>query len=264
MAASLVDGIAREGRAILGGDLSFILSLREATAPEQAFLAAQGRVSAAATMRAMARSADGRTALVEIKAVDTAYPLTGAVLLDPAGPLAAALALRDGAYGAAADPALLARLDLKPGARITVGAASFEIRAPLPSPTSLRAAPISRGCSSASRALRATDLLQPGSLRWHYRLRLLTAMRPCRAQAVTAEPIIACPKPAKRSAITNASPALEQNVERFTQYLTLGRPHRAVVGRRGRQRSRATLTQARRNRHHEALGATAAGCSRSI
>jgi putative ABC transport system permease protein len=90
VAASLVEGIAREGRVILGGDVSFILSQRAATEPERAFLDAQGRVSAAATMRAMARTADGGSALVEIKAVDAAYPLTGAVVLDPPGALAAA------------------------------------------------------------------------------------------------------------------------------------------------------------------------------
>src|SRR5882672_6158950 len=98
VAASLSDGLARAGRVILGGDLSFGLSHREATAPERSFLDAQGRVSVAATMRAMARTADARTALVEIKAVDGAYPLTGAVVLDPAQPLAAALAQRDGAF----------------------------------------------------------------------------------------------------------------------------------------------------------------------
>ena len=85
------------------------------------FLASARRASrVAATMRAMARTpTDGRTALVELKAVDAAYPLYGAVALDPPQPLAAVLAQRDGAFGAAADPALLARLDLKPGARIT-------------------------------------------------------------------------------------------------------------------------------------------------
>src|SRR5258705_3049883 len=68
LATSLDEGLSREGRAILGGDLSFNLSHREVTAPERAFLDANGRVSAAATMRAMARTDDGRTALVEIKA----------------------------------------------------------------------------------------------------------------------------------------------------------------------------------------------------
>src|SRR5499426_2041546 len=77
VAASLADGLAREGRVILGGDLSFILSHREAAAAERAFFDGQGRVSAVATLRAMVRTPDGRSGLVEMKAVDSAYPLTG-------------------------------------------------------------------------------------------------------------------------------------------------------------------------------------------
>ena len=58
VARSLEDGLAGEGRNILGGDMAFSLVQREASAPERAFLDRQGRVSAAATMRAMARTAD--------------------------------------------------------------------------------------------------------------------------------------------------------------------------------------------------------------
>ena len=72
---SLTDGIEREGRVILGGDLSFLLIHREADAAERRFLESRGQVSAGATMRAMARTADGRRALIELKAVDGAYPL---------------------------------------------------------------------------------------------------------------------------------------------------------------------------------------------
>src|SRR5262249_22613252 len=118
VASGLTDGLSREGRVILGGDLAFSLSLHEASAEERAFLERQGKVWLAATMRAMARTSDGRNALVELKAVDGAYPLYGSVTLDPPQPLAQALAERDGTFGGAADPALLARLDLKPGARI--------------------------------------------------------------------------------------------------------------------------------------------------
>src|SRR5262249_35230583 len=128
LASSLDEGLAREGRAILGGDLSFSLSQREATAPERAFLEAQGRLSVAATMRAMARTSDARSALGELKSVDAAYPRFGTVALDPPQPLAAVLAGDGRVFGAAADPALLARLDLHPGARITVGAVTFELR----------------------------------------------------------------------------------------------------------------------------------------
>src|SRR5436189_251346 len=54
-ARSLGDGLAREGRVILGGDISFSLMARETTAAERKFLDDNGRVSVAATMRAMAR-----------------------------------------------------------------------------------------------------------------------------------------------------------------------------------------------------------------
>src|ERR1051326_631599 len=76
-ARSLGDGLAREGRVILGGDVAFSLMAREASAAERTFLDQYGRVSVAATMRAMARAQDGQTALVEIKAVDENYPLFG-------------------------------------------------------------------------------------------------------------------------------------------------------------------------------------------
>ncbi len=226
VASGLADGLAREGRTILGGDLSFSLSLREASAEERAFIERRGRMSVAATMRAMVRTGDGRTALVEMKAVDPAYPLYGAVALDPSQPLLDALAQRDGAYGAAADPALLARLDLKPGDRITVGSAPIEIRAALASEPDKLAGGIGFGprLLVGEAALRATGLLQPGSVvRWHYRLRLPdndASDQAVRAVADAAQKQLPEAGWEVRSR-TSASPAVAQNVERFTQYLTL-------------------------------------------
>ncbi len=226
VAAGLADGLAREGRVILGGDLAFSLSLREAGTNERAFLDRRGRVSLAATLRAMARADDGRTALVEVKAVDAAYPLYGEAVLDPPQPLAAVLAQRDGAFGAAADPALLARLDLKPGARIMVGAAPIEIRAALTSEPDKLAGGIGFGprLLISEAALRATGLLQPGSVvRWHYRLRLPdNDATDTGVRAVTAAAQAQLPEAGwEVRSRSNASPALERNVERFTQYLTL-------------------------------------------
>ena len=76
----------------------------------------------------MARSGDGKLALVELKAVDGNYPMLGELTLDPKMPMADLLAERDGAFGAAVDSTLLARLDLKLGDRITIGNATFQIR----------------------------------------------------------------------------------------------------------------------------------------
>src|ERR1700709_2954633 len=73
VAASLGEGLAREGRTLLGGDLAFSLIQREAKPDEVAFLRARGEGSVAATLRVMARSGDGRLALFELKAVDGGY-----------------------------------------------------------------------------------------------------------------------------------------------------------------------------------------------
>ena len=79
VAQSLADGLSQAGSAILGGDLNFSLVQREADDSERRFLDAHGKVAVIATLPTMARADDGRTTLVEIKAVDGAYPLFGAV-----------------------------------------------------------------------------------------------------------------------------------------------------------------------------------------
>jgi putative ABC transport system permease protein len=223
-ARSLTDGLAREGRAILGGDLSLSLTHREASAAERAFLDRHGKVSAAATMRAMARSAAGELALVELKAVDNAYPLYGAVTLDPDMPLPAALAPRKGAFGAAVDATLLARLGVQPGARLTIGAASIEIAAVLVSEPDKLASGIAFGprVIVSEAALKATGLIQPGSLvRNHYRL-AVPGGSDRTAASVIADAAAQLPNAGwEIRTRSNASPALERNVERFTQFLTL-------------------------------------------
>ena len=226
LAASLADGLSRQGQVILGGDLAFTLIQRELSPDERTFLDKRGKVSSAATMRVMAREANGKATLVEMKAVDGAYPLYGAAVLDPPAALNNMLAQRDGAFGAAADPVLLTRLDVKPGARLTVGNATFEIRAALTSEPDKLAGGIGFGprLLVSQEALRATGLLQPGSLvRWHYRLRLPQSdATDAAANEVTAQARSAFPEAGwdirNRS---NASPQLERNVERFTQFLTI-------------------------------------------
>src|SRR5881409_2754630 len=99
VSASLGDGLAREGRTLLGGDVAFSLFQREAKPDEVSFLRSRGEVSVAATLAAMVRSDDGRLALVEIKAVDTAYPMLGQLTLQPNIQAADLLAEREGAFG---------------------------------------------------------------------------------------------------------------------------------------------------------------------
>ena len=221
-ASGLTEGLAREGGVILGGDVAFVLIQREASTAERAFLASRGALSTVATMRAMARTTDGRTALVEVKAIDRAYPLYGTVVTEPAADLAELLALRDGAFGVAADPALLTRLGLRPGARLTIGSAAIELRAALVGEPDKLAGGIGFGprLLMSEDALRATGLLQPGSLvRWLYRLRLSTSF--AAVQTIDAAKAQFPDAGWEIRSRNNAAPQLERNVERFSQYLTL-------------------------------------------
>src|SRR5450432_1445862 len=101
VAASLSEGLARDGRTLLGGDAAFSLIQREAKPDEVAFLRSRGTVSVAATLRGMARTEGGKLALVELKAVDSTYPLLGELTLDPKLPVADLMDERDSAFGAA-------------------------------------------------------------------------------------------------------------------------------------------------------------------
>jgi putative ABC transport system permease protein len=226
VAASLGEGLAREGRTLLGGDAAFSLIQREAKPDELAFLNSRGQVSVAATLRGMTRTQDGRLALVELKAVDGAYPMLGDLTLDPKMPVADLLAERDGAFGAAADATLLARLGLKLGDHVTVGSANFAIRSVVSAEPDKLAGGVGFGPRFlvSETALRATELLQPGSLvRWIYRVRLPDNAADDRAAtALVNEARAALPQAGwEIRSRGNASPQLERTISRFTQFLTL-------------------------------------------
>src|SRR5437016_6191684 len=226
VAASLSEGLAREGRTLLGGDVAFVLFQREAKPDEVAFLRSRGEVSVAATLRGMARASDGRLALVEIKAVDGSYPMLGELTLHPKLPVNDLLAERDGAFGAAADPTLLARLDLKIGDRVGIGNATFQIRSAVDAEPDKLAGGVGFGPRFlvGEAGLNATGLLQPGSLvRWMYRVKLPDHASGERATAALIDDARAALPEAgwEIRSRSNASPQLERTINRFTQFLTL-------------------------------------------
>lgn len=226
VAASLSEGLTHEGRTLLGGDAAFSLIQREAKPEEVAFLRTRGEVSVAAALRAMARSGDGKLALVELKAVDNNYPMLGELTLDPKMPVADLLAERDGAFGAAADSTLLARLDLKLGDRVTVGSATFQIRSVVEAEPDKLAGNVGLGPRFlvSESSLHATGLLQPGSLvRWIYRVKLPDNAADDRAATRLVDDVRAAHPQAgwEIRSRSNASPQLERTISRFTQFLTL-------------------------------------------
>ncbi|WP_051384440.1 ABC transporter permease [Nitratidesulfovibrio termitidis] len=152
-------GLARDARALLGGDASVEFATQQPPAEELAWLSARGTVSQVISLRGMARAATPNgddTAMVALKGVDAAYPLYGAVTLDP--PQSLADALRDGPVaggktggdksgngqpdngkpgdgpllpGVVVDPLLLERFSVRVGDAISVGTQRFRIAATL-------------------------------------------------------------------------------------------------------------------------------------
>jgi putative ABC transport system permease protein len=169
---ALRSGFEQQGARILGGDLTLSRMHQRATAPERTVIDGLGAVSETATMRAMARTVGAaEQSLVELKAVDVAYPLVGEMQLRNGGRLDQSL------VGAAAvvDPLLLERLRLKVGDEFELGTARVRIaavKAAEPDTISDRATYGPRVMVSLA-TLERTGLVQPGTLvRWRYALRL--------------------------------------------------------------------------------------------
>jgi putative ABC transport system permease protein len=182
VAASVTAAIRADARDLLGGDVEARLAYRAADTKEKEFLAKSGSVSEAATMRAMARTDNGvRRTLIELKAVDAAYPLYGSLDLSPAQTITTALRSNDGAYGAAVDPAILSRLGLAIGDRVKIGEALLQIRATIIREPDAVTGGLIFGprVLIAAQALGETGLIQPGALvTYHYRVRLPSGANP--------------------------------------------------------------------------------------
>ena len=178
-ASAIRAGIEADGRKTLGGDVAIRSLHRDIAAERKAWLAASGALSRSMRMRAMTRTADrSARSLIELKAVDSAYPLYGALALVPDRPVDAALAQNaGGVWGAAVERRLLERLGVGRGARIRIGEADFEIRATIArEPDRLGdGGLIGLGPKVivSTDAMAATGLIRPGSLvRYFYKLRL--------------------------------------------------------------------------------------------
>ncbi len=226
LARGLSVGLAREGRTILGGDVSFSFLQREASAAERAYFDKQGSVATYAFLRAMARGTSDEATLVELKAVDETYPVYGRLVTNPEASAPALLSEKKGVFGVIADPLLTGRLGLKVGDKLFVGPTAYEIRAELVSEPDKIAMGVGFGprLLMSQAGLRASGLLQPGTLvRWSYRVSLPGRQ----AESADLEQVVTDSRAAFPDSgwdirtRENAAPQLTRNLERFTQFLTL-------------------------------------------
>lgn len=162
----IFDGLRANGAVLLGGDARLQLTYRFADADERAWIAERAQaVSEIVDFRSMVtvpRAAGLETALTQIKAVDDAYPLYGAVRLDPDIPLEQALA----GDNAVLDRLLVDRLGLAVGDSFRLGAKTFTLSAVLDEVPDAAASSISFGPPALVRtaALEGTGLIAPGTL----------------------------------------------------------------------------------------------------
>ena len=228
VAQSITNGIAAEGQAILGGDLSFSLVQREANAEQLAFLESSGSITKQVTMRGMARLPDASDqTLVEIKAVDSAYPHYGEFSLSGSVPPT----LEDNQV--VVEPLLLDRLDIRIGGQLEIGSEIFTLIGTIENEPDKVGDNIGFGprLMMSLAGLEKTGLIQPGSLlRYHYKLKV-DDPTDTRISEISKQAKQRFPDAGWRiRSRDNAAPALTRSVERFSQFLTLVGLTSLIVG----------------------------------
>jgi len=224
MSQAMLAGIAQDGRALLGGEVAIRTIHAPASEAQRAWLAERSaRLSEVTELRAMARApaGEGQT-LVELKAVDDAYPLFGTARTQPAQALDAALAKREGAWGALVAPTLARRLDLTPGDRLRIGDRAYTVRGELTREPDRAAQAFTLGPRVLVHrdSVAGSGLVEDGSLVYHhYRLDLPPGVDGQAWQARLGERF---PDAGWRVRdLDNAAPGLSRFVDRVTLFMTL-------------------------------------------
>ena len=222
VAASLDRSLGREARALLGGDVELRSARPLDAAAEAPVLDLARRGAAVARVKelvAMARSpAGGGTLLVELKAVDTGYPLYGRLDTLPPRPLDELLA----GGGVVVEQAVLDRLKLSPGDALAIGDATLTVTGVVRKEPDRAASLFTLGprvlLNGAS--LDSTGLVRLGSrVRHRTLLRLPAQLEPRMARAVLVQ---AMADPAVRVAtFDEAQPGLRRFFDQLTTYLRL-------------------------------------------
>ncbi|HUU66327.1 MAG TPA: FtsX-like permease family protein [Methyloceanibacter sp.] len=222
LAAAFDKALAQQGRLLIGGDLSFELIHRQTNPEETAALQKLGDISGSASFRAMARAEDGKSALVEMKAVDDPYPLYGDVaVLEPKD--AGAVWRAPGVV--VAQRGLLDRLGLKVGNPLKIGQTTVKIGGILGDQPDRLADRLSYGPKllMSRDTLAETGLVQPGSLiRWTYRVKMPDEIGVDREALTAARKGIETKFPQSGFAIhdwTDPAPSLRRDAKRFTQFI---------------------------------------------
>jgi len=165
--AATDQGLATQGRRILGGDLEVESGAQPLPDALRDWLAARGgRISQVVQMRSMLVAPSGERQLVELKAVDDAWPLVGEAQIGDVTASAGRIATLVANRGLLAEQVVLDRLNVRTGDTVRLGNASFTVRGVLRSEPDRVAAPLLLGprVLISTEALPSTGLVVPGSM----------------------------------------------------------------------------------------------------
>ena len=217
-------GLRADGKVLLGGDVSFRTTHAPVSAEQRSWIEAQSDlVSATVEMRANAFAvAKDTRRLVELKAVDDAYPLFGSVELSGEQNLDVTISNIDGVWGAAAHPGLTERLGIAIGDKVRVGDLTLEIRSLIVKEPDKGTQAFNFGprLLIALPALAETNLVKPGSvIRYFYRTDLPEATSPATLRQAALE---AFPNAGWRiQDLENAAPNIQRFVDRVGSFMTI-------------------------------------------
>ena len=226
-------GLEENARALLGADVEIRVAAHGASDDQFAWLRDNSEtLITVRELRAMAyaTTSDDRT-LVELKGIDPAYPLYGAIALSPDLPLAKALESRTGLAGAVVERTLLTRIGITVGDTVRVGDTQIEIRATLAREPDRVAGAFTLGprLMVTNETFDATGLVRLGSmLRHKYRVRLAAGetVRPWVDRLSSAFPEAAW----RIYDLDDAQPSVKRFVNRLGIFLTLVGLTALVIG----------------------------------
>lgn len=220
--SGIQQGLTDQGAVILGGDAEMRFTYRTADADERAYMTRIAtRVSEVYDFRSMALI-DNDQALTQVKAVDPAWPLTGSAVLNPAIPVAQALATTDGIPGAIMDPVLIDRLGLTLGDTFRLGTQTFRLTAALIREPDSASTGFTLGPRTVVRAadLANSGLLVPGSM-YETRYRLILPPDADLQALEQATEAAFRDKGLRWTDSRNAAPGIEEFVNRIGSFLVL-------------------------------------------
>ena len=227
LSSAMRTGLGEQGRVLLGGDLSFALVHNEPTVPQRDFIASFGDTSLIATLRSMARkearsNTPDRAVLVDIKAVDEAYPLTGSFAVNT-GLFDQNLLQENKAY---VDKLLLERLSIKQGGAFMLGDAKITVVGTIALEPDRLSGRLNFGprVLISQKTLLRTGLVKPGSL-IRYSVRLALGDKASSIKQVHAIKDRVIEKFPQAGFIVldraNPTPGISRAINRFTKFLEL-------------------------------------------